>query len=181
MLSRFSHVPLFANLWTVACRSLYMGFSRQEYWNGLPCPLPGDLPDPGIKPVSCISCTAGRFFYCWTIGEKVSKFPVLCLIFEQQAFLLGLNCFINIPCFYYTLIYCPSQIMHFYKLKVCHKPVSANLTAPLSQQHFLTFCFCVTFQQFSQHFKLFHYYICYGDLWSVIYYNWYCCNCFSIF
>ena len=29
-----------------------MGFSRQEYWSGLPCPPPGDLPDPGIKPVS---------------------------------------------------------------------------------------------------------------------------------
>ena len=31
---------------------LSMGFSRQEYWSGLPCPLPGDLPDPGIEPVS---------------------------------------------------------------------------------------------------------------------------------
>ena len=40
-------------LWTVACQTpLSMGFSRQEYWNGLPFPLPGDLPDPGIEPVS---------------------------------------------------------------------------------------------------------------------------------
>ena len=31
---------------------LFMGFSRQEYWSGLPCPPPGDLPDPGIEPVS---------------------------------------------------------------------------------------------------------------------------------
>ena len=31
---------------------LSLGFSRKEYWNGLPCPLPGDLPDPGIKPAS---------------------------------------------------------------------------------------------------------------------------------
>ena len=29
-----------------------MGFSRQEYWSGLPCPPPGDLPDPGIEPLS---------------------------------------------------------------------------------------------------------------------------------
>jgi len=29
-----------------------MGFSRQEYWSGLPCPPPGELPDPGIKPMS---------------------------------------------------------------------------------------------------------------------------------
>jgi len=39
--------------WTVACQaSLSMGFSRQEYWSGLPCPPPGDLPNPGIKPRS---------------------------------------------------------------------------------------------------------------------------------
>ena len=39
--------------WTVACQApLSMGFSRQEYWSGLPCPSPGDLPDPGIKPAS---------------------------------------------------------------------------------------------------------------------------------
>ena len=39
--------------WTVAPRLLCpWGFSRQEYWSGLPCPLPGDLPDPGIKPRS---------------------------------------------------------------------------------------------------------------------------------
>ena len=31
---------------------LFMGFSRQEYWSGLPCPFPGDLPNPGIEPVS---------------------------------------------------------------------------------------------------------------------------------
>jgi len=37
--------------WTVACQApLSMGFSRQEYWSGLPFPFPGDLPDPGIKP-----------------------------------------------------------------------------------------------------------------------------------
>ena len=34
---------------------LFMGFSRQEYWSGLPCPPPGHLPDPGIKPISLIS------------------------------------------------------------------------------------------------------------------------------
>ena len=40
-------------LWTVACQSpLSMGFSRQEYWSGLPFPSPGDLPNPGIEPWS---------------------------------------------------------------------------------------------------------------------------------
>ena len=44
---------LFPTLWIVACQaSLSMGFSRQEYWSGLPCPPPGDLLDPGIKPES---------------------------------------------------------------------------------------------------------------------------------
>ena len=53
MLGRFSHVWLFATLWTVACQApLSMGFSRQEYWSGLPYPPPRDLPDPGIKPTS---------------------------------------------------------------------------------------------------------------------------------
>ena len=48
-----SHVQLFATPMTVAHRApLSMGFSRQEYWSGLPCPSPGDLPDPGIKPGS---------------------------------------------------------------------------------------------------------------------------------
>ena len=43
-------VQLFATLWTVALQApLSMGFSRQEYWSGLPFPSPGDLPDPGIR------------------------------------------------------------------------------------------------------------------------------------
>ena len=48
-----SHVQLFATLWTVARQApLSMGFSRQEYWSGLPCLPPGDLPNPGIEPRS---------------------------------------------------------------------------------------------------------------------------------
>ena len=53
VLSHFSHVRLFVTLWTVACQApLSMGFSRQEYWSGLPCPPPRDLPNPGIEPRS---------------------------------------------------------------------------------------------------------------------------------
>ena len=56
VLSRFSHVQLFVTLWTVACQvPLSLGFSRQEYWSGLPCPPPGNLPNPGIKPKSLTS------------------------------------------------------------------------------------------------------------------------------
>ena len=47
------HVWLFVTPWTVACQApLSLGFSRQEYWSGLPFPSIGDLPDPGIKPGS---------------------------------------------------------------------------------------------------------------------------------
>ena len=60
----------FVTPWTVASKApLSMEFSRQVYWNGLPFPTPGNLPDPGFKPVSPAS--AGRFF---TI-EPLEKFP----------------------------------------------------------------------------------------------------------
>jgi len=53
MLSHFSRVWVFVTPWTVAHQApLSMGFSRQEYWSGLPCLLPGDPPNPGIKPAS---------------------------------------------------------------------------------------------------------------------------------
>ena len=51
VLSCFSCVRLCVALWTIARQSaLSMRFSRQEYWRGLSCPPPGDLPDPGIEP-----------------------------------------------------------------------------------------------------------------------------------
>jgi len=50
-----------ANLWTTACHApLSRGFPRQEYWRCLPLSPPGDIPDPGIEPVS--SALAGKFF-----------------------------------------------------------------------------------------------------------------------
>ena len=60
----FSCVRLFVTLWTVARQApLSMGFSKQEYCSGLPCPPPEYLPDPGIKPVSLKSpALAGRLF-----------------------------------------------------------------------------------------------------------------------
>ena len=59
-----SHVWLFMASWTVARQPpLSMGFSRQESWSGLPCPPPGDLPDPGIETISLTSpALAGGFF-----------------------------------------------------------------------------------------------------------------------
>ena len=64
VLHRFSHVQLFVTLWTVACQApLSIGFSRQEYLSGLPCPSPGDLPNLGIKFASLKSpALVGGFF-----------------------------------------------------------------------------------------------------------------------
>ena len=57
----FSHVQFFATLWTMALQaSPSMGFPRQEYWSGLPCSPPGDLPNPGIESAS--PAVASRFF-----------------------------------------------------------------------------------------------------------------------
>ena len=62
MLSHFCHVQLFVTIWTVAHQApLFMGYFRQEYWSGLPCPPPGDLPKPGIEPVSFVSYIGRRF------------------------------------------------------------------------------------------------------------------------
>ena len=59
-----SLVQLCVAPWTVACQDpLSMGFSRQEYWSGLPCPPPGYLPHPGIKPVSLASHALARGFF----------------------------------------------------------------------------------------------------------------------
>ena len=63
MLSHFSCVWLFVTPWTVACQSsLSMGFSRQEYWSGMPCPPPGDLPDTGTGPGSLTSPPLAGWF-----------------------------------------------------------------------------------------------------------------------
>ena len=64
VLNQFSCVRLFVTLWTVAHQApLSLGFSRQEYWSGVLCPPPGDLPDPGIKPISVTSPALARGFF----------------------------------------------------------------------------------------------------------------------
>ena len=67
VLASVSHsaVFLFAIPWTVACQApLSMGFSRQESWSGLPCPSPGDLPNPGVEPMSL-----------WSHGLQYTRLP----------------------------------------------------------------------------------------------------------
>ena len=64
VLSHYSRVQLFTTPWTVARQApRSLGFSRQEYWSGLPCPPPGDLPNSGTEPTSLTSpALAGEFF-----------------------------------------------------------------------------------------------------------------------
>ena len=68
-----SRVQLFATPWTVARQApLSMEFSRQEYWNGLPFPTPGDLPDPGMESASLVSpALAGGFFTAVPTGKPL--------------------------------------------------------------------------------------------------------------
>ena len=70
-----SVVLLFATLWTVAYQApLSMGFSRQEYWSGLPFSPPGDLLTPGIQPVSPASVAlAGGFFTTKPLGKPTME------------------------------------------------------------------------------------------------------------
>ena len=74
---------LFATPWTTARRApLSVEFSRQEYWSGLPCPLPGDLPQPGIKSAALESpALADRFFTSSTTWEALRK-PVSLFCFN---------------------------------------------------------------------------------------------------
>ena len=74
MLSEFSHVRPFVIPWTVAPQiPLFMGFSRQEYWSRFPCPSPGGLPDPGIKPMSLLSPTMGGQFFTTSATWKAPQ------------------------------------------------------------------------------------------------------------
>ena len=66
-----SHVHLFATPWTHRPATLSMGFFRQEYWNGLPFPPPGDLPDSGVEPKFPASlAVAGGFLPLSHLGSS---------------------------------------------------------------------------------------------------------------
>ena len=88
MLSHFGHAKLFVSVWTIARQApLSMGFSRQEYWSGLPFPSPKDLSDPGIKLISLMfSAMAGRFF-TWEAPTIVYSQAKLNLSFHKTLVL----------------------------------------------------------------------------------------------
>ena len=76
-----THVRLFVTPWTVAYQGpLSMGFSKQDYWSGLPFPSPGDLPNPGIKPGSpALRADALPFEPPnWTRTNQICSFLIFC-------------------------------------------------------------------------------------------------------
>ena len=90
-----SRVRLFAIPWTVVYQApLSMGFSRQEYWSGVPLPSPGDLPDPGIEPRSpalqadiCFTLWATREYY----NSMKPSFYKAFLDFSRQGYFSTLS------------------------------------------------------------------------------------------
>ena len=122
-----SRVWLFVTPWTVACHDpLSMEFSRQGYWSELPCPSPGELPDPGIEPVSLMSrALAGGFFITSITWEALTKILFVFLklislsvwitmlrIFAStfQSHTLSIKCSLQIPirflfCFFFHQIF----------------------------------------------------------------------------
>ena len=117
MLSHFSHLRPFATLQTVAHQApLSMGFSRQEYWSGLPCPPPGD-PDPGIDPASLMSpALAGGFFTTTTTWEA----QFLCgwtASSELPSQILRLYLFLILLCIRYFFYRFAIDISYFLQFK----------------------------------------------------------------
>ena len=155
--SRFSHVWFFVTLWTVAHQApVSMGFSGQEYWSELPCSPPGDLPDPGIQPLSLMfPALAGGFF-------TTSTTPISNKSRNSSGFKKGLT-YVTEDCFSHLLYRCsflmitkrlslfqtyilipqspgvqrgsllvvPAQVQGFsfsHWTKLCHKPTSKSIT-----------------------------------------------------
>ena len=96
MLSCFSHIQIFVTPWTVAYQApLSIEFSRHKYWSGFPCPPPGHLPNPGIKPMSLMSPTLeGRFFTTSTVWEA---HVYVCVYIYVNAHTLFCFFWVNIP------------------------------------------------------------------------------------
>ena len=115
MLSRLSRVQLFLTPWTVALQApLSMRFSRQEYWSGLPCPLPGDLPDPGFEPRSSalqvnslLSESPGKYINLIYLGLNPPSF--FCLF---SILFFSLSCLFWIKIFYFSFCLLSVLVIH---------------------------------------------------------------------
>ena len=96
--------------WTVAHHSpLSMGFSRQQYWNGLPCPPPGHLPDVGIEPVSYVSCIDRGVFTTSTTWKSPSSYVLVLTFFHFVATPLRV-----VPAFVLLCLNIPFLLLHLF-------------------------------------------------------------------
>ena len=111
--------------------ALSMGFSRQEYWSGLPCPPPGDLADPGIEPV--FPALEGRFFTTDTPGKHIHLYFFFNFWFWQNLS-FTLHCKNSAKNYFITSTQIP-QMSHLFSLSLSLPPL------PLSSS--LSFSFCV--------------------------------------
>ena len=108
VLSHFSHLPLLANLWTLVCQApLSMGFSRQEYWSGLPCPPPGKKASnlifktvPGMDPVEATCAQNQTSLTQRTFHNPRAQFWNFCIsssqLDEEIAFPRPCCCYIKV-------------------------------------------------------------------------------------
>ena len=76
VLTRFRCVQLSVTLWTITHQApLSMEFSREEYWSGLPCPPPADLPHPGIEPMSLMSLASASGIFTTSATREALNQP----------------------------------------------------------------------------------------------------------
>ena len=121
MLSHFSHVQLFATLWTIACQApLSMAFSRQEYWSELPCLPSGDLSNPGIEPASL------ALLHRWILPEPLGK-PDPPFTGAQKSLLLARTPTIFPPWPHLSLCYCYFSFCQSTALTIFQAPFLKNL------------------------------------------------------
>ena len=107
-------------LWTVALQaSLSTGFSRQEYWNGLPFFPPGDIPDPGIKPRSPSSpALASRFFYHCPNWKAPTRAYYLAI--KKNEVLTPDNNYAKWKNQMHKILYCRIPFIHSYSIHSIH-------------------------------------------------------------
>ena len=127
VLSHFSCVQLFVTIWTVVHQPpLFIWFHKQEYWSGLPCPPPGDLPHPGIKTRSLMSpALAGGFFTTRANWEvRILKIFIL-----KSSYRLYNNVYILITSdFFFLLVYYTYETQNtFNSLKINQKKLYTDI------------------------------------------------------
>ena len=119
MLSHFSRVQLCVTLWTAAHQALMSkGFSRQEYWSGLPCLSPGDLPDPGIKPESLMSPALASVFFTSSTTWEAQPISLPTPIKNDNPIPGCLSCLPRWPTLCLWSVFLPSinLLSHYYGL-----------------------------------------------------------------